>query len=169
MNPFEALALIASEERWCWNLYCTTCGHTHFKYAFRELAKGKSPHDDGWIIRKQKTRYRDALGPLPKKYSPKEKERILEICSKASLSKISTECSFPDWLGYLGLVLHHMQPSSSAYKALSIAWAGQLLEMVTPESDIGSRLNLVAQRGDLLSLNDLEAVEKHHIHYQAQR
>lgn len=162
MNPFEALAILASEEQWCWKLRCTTCGHMHFRYAFRELARGKSPKDKDWIITKQKTRYQDELGPLPRRYLPREKERFLDVCSKASLTAISDVCSFPDWLGYLGLVLHHMRSSNPAYKALSINWAKQLLVKVVPGSNIGVKLQLIAEGEGLLSLNDLEAVEKYH-------
>lgn len=160
MNPFEALAILASSEQWCWKLRCTTCGHTHFRYAFRELARGKSPSDEDWIIKKERTSYEDELGALPKRYSPKEKERILELCSEASLATISDGCSFPDWLGYLGLVLHHMRSADSTYKALSIYWAKQMLEMVSSESSLRDRLKNVVAGKDLLRLNDLEAVEQ---------
>jgi len=46
MNQFESLCKLASDETWCWDLSCTTCGHMHFQYAFLELIKGRSPTDE---------------------------------------------------------------------------------------------------------------------------
>lgn len=162
MNPFEALAELASTEEWCWDIRCTTCGHSHFRYALREISRGKTPGDSGWVVHQEKSDYRNELGPIPTTFTSREEERILAICSKASLAAINVNCSFPDWLGYLGLVLHHMQPSTNSYKALSRAWAKQLLELVSPHSNIKARLKLVADGNSLLSLSDLEAIERSH-------
>jgi len=49
MNQFEALCKLASDENWCWNLNCATCGHMHFRYAFSELAAAKSPEGGDWF------------------------------------------------------------------------------------------------------------------------
>ena len=49
-NQFEAVCELASDEWWCWDLNCTTCGNMHFTYAFKEMSLGKSPEDDDWLI-----------------------------------------------------------------------------------------------------------------------
>ena len=35
--PFLSLCRLASQENWCWKIICTTCGHMHFRYGFKEL------------------------------------------------------------------------------------------------------------------------------------
>ncbi len=131
MNSFQALCKLASEEQCCWNIYCTTCGHMHFRYAFSELAKGKSPEDSEWIVHKKKTSYKQELGAIPRRYSGTVKESILKICLAADLYGIAEKCSFPDWLGYLGLIINHFS-SAELYSELSTCWAGQLM-LVIPE------------------------------------
>lgn len=168
MTPFQALAKLASDEQWCWNLICTTCGHLHFKFAFKELATGKSPEDENWIIRRGQTKYPE-LGRIPRAYSSKEKEIILEKCKGTDLKYLSQECRFPDWLGYLGLILSHMRSDSPSYKELSSEWAGQLAEIVPADSAIHSKLKTISASDSLqLSLDDLESCEQA-LQYQAYR
>lgn len=104
MNQFESLCILASNENWCWNLYCTTCGHMHFKYAFLELSNGKSPEDSDWITHSERTSFAKLLGPIPRLYTDSQKENILKICLDADIHSIANRCRFPDWLGYMGLV-----------------------------------------------------------------
>ena len=52
MNQFEAVCKLASDEWWCWDLNCTTCGNMHFTYAFKEMSQGKSPEDNDWLTNK---------------------------------------------------------------------------------------------------------------------
>jgi len=159
MNAFQALAKLASDEQWCWNLYCTTCGHTHFRYAFRELARGRHPEEENWVVHSKRTKY-PQLGNFPRRYSPREKIQVLEQCKNTDLKFLKTECRFPDWLGYLGLVLHHMQSDSKAYQEVSCTWSAQLATIVPEQTAIHSKLTALSS-GDngFLSLNDLEDCE----------
>ena len=159
MNEFEELCKLASTEKWCWNLGCTTCGHVHFRYAFAELAAGKSPTDPGWVIHAKKRQYEKRLGPFPRTYSDLVKEKVTKICIQADLSSIAFSCNFPDWLGYLGLVLSHMSSESDLYTLLSKTWAAQLSLLVPINSTIYHRLTLIADSKALLSLSDLESCE----------
>jgi hypothetical protein len=159
MNQFEELCKLASDENWCWNLFCTTCGHMHFRHAFAELAAAKSPTGSDWIIHKRKTKYSDSLGPLPRNYTEKQKEMVNNICCNSSLSSIAEHCRFPDWLGYLGLVIVHMYSGAESYKKLSESWALQLSELVTDGSSIYQRLSEVAKGKGMLNIKDLEACE----------
>lgn len=159
-NQFEALCKLASKENWCWNLYCTTCGHLHFRYAFSELAAGKSPEDSNWLIHGGNTHYSHYLGPLPRSYSEDQKEKLLHICKEANIASIARNCKFPDWLGYLGLVLKHMYTSSYSYKAVSSKWASQLKNMASPNSHAQARLHeVIEQENELLNIGDLEICE----------
>src|SRR4051812_28106316 len=101
-NSFEQLCILASEENWCWNLYCTTCGHLHFIFSFNELAQGKSPADGDWLIHARVTKYQL---PFTRRFTDMQSQTIISICKEANLSLIADSCKFPDWLGYLGLVL----------------------------------------------------------------
>jgi len=159
MNAFNALCKLASSEKWCWNLACTTCGHMHFRYAFVELASGKIPSDSEWIVHARRTKYLDDLGRLPRLYSEEQKRKILDICQKADLAVLASRCRFPDWLGYLGLVLAHMEIDDDCYKLLSMRWADQLRELVRPETPCWRRLGDVSEGRALLDLHDLESVE----------
>ena len=160
MNQFEELCKLASKENWCWNLVCTTCGHLHFKYSFLELASDKSPADSNWLVHWKLTDYQKTIGALPIIYMEEQKIKILGICKNASLSKIASMCKFPDWLGYLGLILVHMRTDSVEYRTLSSIWASQLSSFMSTKSKIHNRLNdIVNKNGESLNINDLEQCE----------
>lgn len=164
MNQFEELCKLASDENWCWNLFCTTCGHMHFRYAFAELAAGKSPSDSSWLIHGRNTRYSNSLGPLPRSYTEEQKEKVINICCDASLSLISETCKFPDWLGYLGLILEHMYSGSESYKKLAENWASQLSQLVSEGSEICRKLKEIAEGNGVLNIQVLEACETNIMH-----
>jgi hypothetical protein len=89
MNQFESLCKLASDEYWCWMLCCGTCGHMHFRYALSELAAGKSPTEESWLVHRQNTRYSSALGTLPHNYKEQQNENGLGICIKANISSLA--------------------------------------------------------------------------------
>jgi hypothetical protein len=160
MNQFEALCKLASKENWCWRLSCTTCWHMHFRYAFSELAAGKSPEDRDWLIHGGNTHFTHHLVPEPRIYSEEQKERFLHICEETNISSIARNCKFPDWLGYLGLVLVYMHTRSNSYKAVSAKWALQLKDIVSPNSRAHARLcEVIEQEDELLNIGDLEICE----------
>jgi len=136
----------------------------HFRYAFAELAAGKSPADSTWLIHGRNTRYLNSLGPLPRNYTEMQKEKVVNICCNANLSSIAEICKFPDWLGYLGLVIEHMFSGAESYKKLSKNWASQLLELVSDGSDIRKRLEEIAEGHGMLNIKDLEACETNIMH-----
>jgi len=160
MNQFEELCSLASRENWCWKLFCTTCGGMHFRYAFSELALGKSPNDPDWIIHSNETRYTDLIGFPPIEFSAEQKQIIITICNNAILSKIAETSKFPDWLGYLGLVLENMYSSTNDYRNLSMNWSSQLLALLPENSSAANKLSAVSQGDCLLSISDLELCEE---------
>jgi|SaaInlStandDraft_4_1057021.scaffolds.fasta_scaffold01863_7 hypothetical protein len=101
-NPLGLLCELAVQEEWCEELYCGTCGHTHFRYGLLEIAHGKSPADDDWIVNNKITDYHDLIGEFPKTFSIEDKISILEICLETNIK----EPKIP--FDYLGLVLHHI-------------------------------------------------------------
>ena len=155
MNSFELLCKLASEERWCWNLHCSTCGHMHFKYSFMELAKGKQPYSNEWLVH-QKTKLYKVLGSSTRAYTTEEKNNIIKICIDSSLSKIAKHSTYPDWLGYVGLVLAHTKINNHLYIELSSVWANQLKDIVEKESTISLKLQNIVASNTFLSLKNLE-------------
>ncbi len=159
MNQYEELCKLASNESWCWKLFCTTCGHIHFRYAFSELAAGRSPDEPNWIIHNGNTKFSNSLGPLPRFYTEEQKHEVSAICAKANLSSIANVCKFPDWLGYLGLILKHMYTDKEPYRELSESWVSQLSDMVPPGSAAHNRLSEITKHKKLLRIQDLELCE----------
>jgi len=135
----------------------------HFRYAFLELTKGKSPTDSQWQIHDRNTTY-DHLGSLPRNYTEEQKEIIHKICCEADLGIIESSCKFPDWLGYLGLILEHTYSGSKTYTELSSSWASQLIELVTSQSFIHARLQEIVEGNGVLCIKDLEECESNIMH-----
>ena len=160
MNPFEQLCILASDEKWCWKLSCTTCGHLHFRYAFAEIAAGKCPSDNKWPIHGCRTSYMKQLGPWPRQYSDEQKIKILKICSDADISLIADRCKYPDWLGYLGLVLSEMICDHEAYQEVSIRWATQLRDLSPASSQCFNHLDEIVTNGHMrLNIKHLQQFE----------
>lgn len=155
-NSFEQLCILASKENWCWNIYCTTCGHLHFRYSFLELAHGKSPADADWLIHSNDTKY---PLPFPRTFTDTQSLLVISICKEADLSLIADKCKSPDWLGYLGLVLHHFGAADHK-RLLCLSWASQLKALVPSISPSHANLEAVSSSSTRqLSLRDLEMIE----------
>ena len=136
----------------------------HFRYAFSEIAANKSPTEEDWLVHNRNSRYSKFIGPLPRSFTQSQKEIILKICSEANISSIASSCRFPDWLGYLGLVLEDMYSESGAYRALSSRWALQLSGMVSSDTPIHFRLKEIAEEGGTLNIKDLQNIESNNMH-----
>lgn len=161
-NAFVQLCRLASEERWCWRFPCTTCGNGEFRYAFRELSKGNGPSDASWMIHKHACGLPNQLGPIPSPKDVPDSERVavLEVCADAELAHIADQCVFPDWLGYLGLVVRFMRCGDNTYNKTMARWAGQLRDMVSEGDAIWETLDRAAKSSSRpLSFGDLEDVE----------
>ncbi len=97
---------------------------------------------------------------LPRSYSPQQKQKAIEICREANLARIAKECKFPDWLGYLGLVLHHLGDDNEADRQLSLSWASQLKKLVSPKPRSFYNLeSICATSSGTLNLGDLGRCE----------
>lgn len=138
-----------------------------FRYAFRQLASGKSPNDEDWMVHKDHPVLRTGspireLGPIPplSSWPIEEQERLAKILSTANISAIASACIFPDWLGYLGLALHYTEDSERRNQTLTHAWCPQLLRRIRPGSVASNMLTkLVTGQEGVLTWVNLEAVE----------
>lgn len=160
-NAFTAICLLASREQWCWNINCTTCGHMYFRYGFFEIGAGRHPDRDGWLTRKEFHQQLSTLGDLRTVTAAiRRSERLHQVASDASLSEIAGGCRFPDFLGYLGLLLHYTSELEHRNRRLTPVWSRQLLELVDenapPAQMLRQRQNDLSAR---LSWKDLDGLE----------
>ena len=166
-NPFEALCLLAAQENWCWKIVCTTCGHMHFRYGFRELSRGKHPESSDWRVRKGDAAFpRGAepseLGQLPSLggWLIQDQRALASVLLTARLGNIRSEVRFPDWLGYLGLGLYYCERNEKLDRSLTKQWVPQLIEMLPQPSRCRSTFQeILNDPTRVLGWRDLEMVE----------
>lgn len=161
-NAFERICLRASSGGWCWNIWCGTCGHAAFKYAFLQLAAGTHPESEEWV---SPSNFREAskrLGGLSQQpLLTVEGQAILsEVLSSASVICISERCKFPDWLGYLGLGLFHTREHEHESRVLTKAWLPELLELLPADSPSARNLGDLLSADGCLTWGSLEPVER---------
>lgn len=156
--PFLALCKLASEENWCWKITCTTCGHMHFRYGFKELINGKHPNDLNWVVNREMHITKPELGRLPTLggFSKLEQDKLLPFVGEPPIGQIKEVSKAPDWLGYLGLVLVYC---GSNKKQLSGIWASQFLEMLPVGSSAHKAFSQIDEGLKTVSLTDLELAE----------
>lgn len=173
-GAFVALCELANKERWCWSMFCTTCGHAHFRYALRELAQGQHPAEPTWLVTKamlpdSMRGWPKQLGSLPKfsAWPMAEQEALVDRLAQADIAAIASRCPFPDWLGYLGLGLHYTEDAERERRQLTVAWVPQLVAQLPRESEVAKSLaHLLEPNGPPLTWQLLESVE-HAIREQA--
>lgn len=156
-NPFEALCVLAANERWCWKMYCGTCGHMIFRYGLWEIARGKHPNKSDWLVSKNRNdlgrgRPVKEIGPIPP-FAPWPMDiqtALSDILSDADLKNIRYSCSFrfPDWLGYLGLGLHYSEDVEKIRRVISQSWIPQLIRFLPPDSLASNVLGNIVTSGD---------------------
>ena len=156
-NAFEALCILAGRENWCWNIGCTTCGCTHFRYGFRLLAQGRDPQEPGWSVRKNRP-IPGELGDLPWRLSAEEQTALVSVLAGANLEFIARRVKFPDWLGHLGLALYMTRELEEQAGTITAALAPQLARMChgTAKASLESLLDRVER----LSWQALSGVEQ---------
>lgn len=155
-------------------MVCTTCGHMLFRYALRELAKGQDPTDPKWLVHSDHPDLRRGsplhdLGPVPplSGWPVEEQRKLQKVLQKADLHSISLECSFPDWLGYLGLALHYTEDAERESRGLTQAWVPKLMNLVGSGSAALEVLAEIATHPKRsLTWRDLETVESD-VHHDA--
>lgn len=163
-NAFVALCEYASLGGWCWNLCCTTCGHGTFRVAFSKLAKGQHPDDDsfwpeikgdGSSLYKESDKYPEFFDGL---YLVSQ-QNLVKIVKKAKFTDIKAVAKFPDWLGYIGLVLYHC-PNFSAPRQITDSFLPQFIKLVPKDSETYKLLDKKIKQNELLNISDLQEIEK---------
>lgn len=163
-NAFEALCQVASDNEYCWKLSCTTCGHGDFRVGFAKLIRGFHPDTDVFwthgkrpsMLYEEKEIYQNFFKA---EADLEDQTALADLVSKSDLKEISLKCKYPDWLGYLGLVLYHC-PNPKAVEILSKSLLPQFLEITEKSPDASRHFQYKIEHRELLSLEDLELLEK---------
>jgi hypothetical protein len=157
---FELVCELTSEEKWCWNIFCTTCGHVHFRYALFLMSKKNLVQENGLISIKDKT-LENRFGHIRQITSNIRKNETLHTTlTKSNLIKIASKCRFPDYLGYFGLALHYTSNMENNKPILTKSWSQQLLEIIQCKSPSEALLNqCLKENGRILKWTDLEIIE----------
>jgi len=159
-NPFVALCEYASQNNWCWKITCTTCGHSAFKVAFSKLVRGEHPDNNSfWLNGKENHSALKEIG----KYDDFRKRnidsdiqlRLAKIVAEAKICDIQKISRFPDWLGYIGLVIHYCY-DNEASKILSDSLILQFMELLKDDKSTTEYL----KKKQLISVYDLEELEE---------
>lgn len=166
-NEFEKVCIIASKNNWCWKLNCTTCGCLDIRGAFYYIGLGKSVPDNIKRISELKINY-SIYEPLPNEVL----NEFLQSVIKADLFEINKNCKFPDWLGYIGIILY-LFGGWSGYFGIARemgripivdvvkAYCPQFIKMVNKQSNAYQILNNIINSNYLIELkvSDLEEIE----------
>ena len=102
-------------------------------------------------------------------FTSEEQRALCLHLADVDLSRISSTCKFPDWLGYLGLVLYFTSSDEWRHRTLTKAWLPQLLEMMAQDPPRAKHLGgiLESERKEVLGWRDLQVVESALMHSQA--
>ena len=160
-NPFVALCEYASNNNWCWNLYCTTCGHGSFRVAFSKLIHGQDPDSESfWPNGKENhslLKELDSFSDFWRDATTANQIELATLAAQARLSDIQAVAKFPGWLGYIGLLFHHC-PNLNARLILSNSFFSQFIALVKDESVREYLQNKHANQA-LLNIEDLSVIE----------
>lgn len=116
----------------CWNLACTTCGATDLRRGLWATALGSDfsrLREDEVPVESWRRHCDRTLGPVqPIRPTPPGVSILIgEACAPAPLNHLAEIVGFPDWLGYLGIVLAEVERDDSAARRLTDAWIPQLI------------------------------------------
>lgn len=160
-NPFVALCEYASQNNWCWKITCTTCGHSAFRVAFSKLVRDEHPDDDtfwpngkeNYLAMKEVDKYNDFKIRI-KSNSVDNQLKLAKIVANARIVDVQKVARFPDWLGYIGLVIYYCH-NDKASKILSDSLILQFKELLKGNKYMVEYLD----NKQILSVRDLEVLE----------
>jgi hypothetical protein len=159
-RTFESLCILASQEKWCWRMPCTTCGNVDFRFALRELTEGRLS-EEWWSLATHRTRLHQrlkALEPL-RRWPIAVQHALVAKIANTDIAAIARRSRFPDWRG-LGLALLLTENAESRDRLLTPSWSRQLLQLlparVRERSGLSSTL---VDMKTILTWRHLEGVE----------
>lgn len=155
----------------CNNIYCSTCGHAWFRYAFIAVTNAIEYEDAMLIFKDIPGRCRlvlkdGSLSACVQRYcknrsldlTEEEKIKLAEVVSKTDLLKVHKEIQDNErWLKALGLVLYHTQDNAEATNILTDSLLPQIRELIDDEYFM--LRNFRKKINDSLTWQSLEHIE----------
>jgi hypothetical protein len=124
-----------------------------------EMVNGKHPDMEGWIIKKDN--HQQINMPLPRGFSKEQQLILLNIVAGARLNEITNVAKFPDWLGYLGLILFFCSTVEQESRLITKTYIPQLLKSVEIDNELSQKMKeILLSPTQVISWQDLEIVEK---------
>lgn len=161
-NAFVALCDYASKNNWCWKIVCTTCGHDSFRVGFSKIIRGQHPDDDFfWPNGKEDSIFYKEIKDYKEfkfKTFDADQLKLATLVADAKLSDIQAIVKFPNWLGFIGLVIFHCS-STESRKILSDSFLPQFIHFVKNDREICEYLKEKQKKSEFLSVNDLSRIE----------
>ena len=84
--------------------------------------------------------------------------KLVKIVADAKLIDIQDVAEFPNWLNYIGLVIHHCS-DAAARKLLSDSLLPQFIAMVKDDTNLSWYLQGKLNRGKSLAIKDLGKIQ----------
>jgi hypothetical protein len=139
----------AINNNWCWNITCTTCGHIEFYESLNELSNSNHSITN---IKQGRKRY----GGL----KAQAIDEVILQTQKLNLKNLSIKANFPDWLGYIGLILYYTSSNHPKFLSMSNHIINGLLEILPSNSRIRKLLQSKMELEEPLEISELELIEK---------
>jgi hypothetical protein len=153
VNPFEALCVHAASRRWCWKLFCTTCGHGQMRGALRQLARGSG-------MARRRADGNDGPNPSEARtFTLEEQLGIQDAVVGCDVRGLAERVALRDWLGYIGLALRYTEEAEAANLKLTQALVPQLLRLVNSRSAASLALRRLLSEREPLTYSDLSEIE----------
>ena len=133
----------------------------YFCYSFKELIDGKHPENHTWIVTKKNHNKLSQLGAIPKAIDWKleEQENLIDIVAEANIRTIQKISQFPDWIGYIGLVLAYTEAAETNSNKLTRTLIPQFKRLINDSSVSYKSLESILIENRVLTWHDLETVE----------
>ena len=130
---FNELCKLSESEKWCYKIYCSTCGHMYYRYAFKEIVNGSRPSDPFWEASNDRSerlhsKYPSLVDDTELNFN--DQLNLAKIVSKTDIRRLHKEISNSDtWLGALGLVLHKVYGNHEAIELITESLSPQFLKL----------------------------------------
>jgi hypothetical protein len=112
LNAFDKLVLHGCREKWCWRLYCTTCGNMQFRNGMELIGKGQDPLIEHDASAQSGLLWHDDFSLLADRSLPLGCQIIA-----ANIAEYHRQHRGIDWLGFMGLALWRFEQLVSAAPA----------------------------------------------------
>jgi len=163
---FERVCYLAPRDKWCSNIFCGTCGHTLFRYAFLEISNGIHPDSKDWIVSHDNLKeVSRKLGKLPNcgGWPLEQQKKLSDIFVESSIKNIMSNSRSGggcEWLMYIGLALLYTSGIELENRAITKSWVPQILELNVSD-DTREYLTYILEKGvDTLKIINLDLIEQ---------